>query len=137
MAFSKIKYLMDTHVWVWWNISPDKLSPKAMSLIENNNKYDEILLSVISIWEFCKLLEKERIIISCDTEEWLKEALIMPKLRIVELTSIISLRSTTLPAPFHEDPADQIIAASAREENVIIITKDKLISDYMHVKTIW
>lgn len=137
MAIRKIKYLMDTHTWVWWNISPEKLSSHALSIIENNDKYDEILLSSISIWEFCKLLEKKRIIISCKTEEWLKEALTMPKLRVIQLTPAISLHSTALPKPFHEDPADQIIAASAREENATIITKDKLISDYPHIKSVW
>lgn len=66
-----MKYLLDTHVWVWWNMKPENLSRKARSAIENAEHATELLLSAISPWEFCKLLEKGRIGISCDTEEWI------------------------------------------------------------------
>ncbi|MGB5686867.1 MAG: type II toxin-antitoxin system VapC family toxin [Candidatus Electrothrix sp.] len=100
-------------------------------------KYSELLLSAISPWEFCKLLEKKKLGISCSPEEWLKEALDMPKFRLVELTPIIAYRSTSLPQPFHNDPGDQIIVATAREENAILLTKDAKIQQYSHVKTLW
>ncbi|MCD4669151.1 MAG: type II toxin-antitoxin system VapC family toxin, partial [Actinomycetia bacterium] len=96
-----------------------------------------ILLSAISLWEFSKLLEKERIGISCNPEEWIAEALNMPKLRLVPLTPSIAFRSTTLLGPFHDDPADQIIVATARDENAAIITKDKLIQNYKHTRSLW
>ncbi len=114
-----------------------KLSKKVRLLLANTKKYDEILLSAISLWEFSKLLEKERIGISCNPEEWIVEALNMPKLRLVSLTPSIAFRSTTLPGPFHNDPADQIIVATARDENTTIITKDKLIQDYKHARSTW
>ena len=100
-------------------------------------RYDDLLLSAISLWEFCKLLEKKRLGISCDPEEWLAQALEMPKLRVVPLTPAIAYHSTVLPQPFHEDPADQIIVSTAREENATIITKDKLMRGYKHVKSLW
>ena len=132
-----MKYLLDTHTWVWWNMEPQKLSRKARSAIEDTQRYSEILLSAISPWEFCKLLEKERIGISCDPEEWMSQALRMPKLRLVPLTPAIAYRSTILPKPFHDDPADQIIVATAREENATLISKDQLIRDYPHARTLW
>ena len=132
-----MKYLLDTHAWVWWHMDPAKLSRKARALIEKPDLYEEILLSAISPWEFCKLLEKERLGISCDPEEWMASALDMPKLRLVPLTPTLSYRSTALPRPFHGDPADQIIVATAREENATIISKDKLIWEYRHARTLW
>lgn len=132
-----MKYLLDTHVWIWWNMAPAKLSRKARAAIENTDRYSDMLLSVISTWEFCKLLEKGRIGISCDSEEWMAEALQMPKLRLVSLMPSIAYRSTILPQPFHDDWADQIIVATARDENATIITKDQLIRDYPHVRTVW
>ena len=53
-----VKYLLDTHTWVWWNMRPQSLSRKVTQLIENPDAYDELFLSAISPWEFCKLLEK-------------------------------------------------------------------------------
>jgi len=60
-----MKYLLDTHIWIWWNMHPQNLSMKVKRLIADH-KYDELLLSAISPWEFSKLLEKGRIGISCD-----------------------------------------------------------------------
>ncbi len=130
-------YLLDTPTWIWWNMNPQMLSKKVKNIIGNANVYDEMLLSAISPWEFSKLLEKQRIGISCDPEEWINVALDMPKLRLIPLTPILSYRSTVLPQPFHNDPADQIIVATAREENATILTKDEKILAYKNVRSLW
>ena len=132
-----MKYLLDTHTWIWWNMSPDSLSPKVRQLISNTSEYDELLLSAISPWEFSKLIEKNRLGISCNPEDWIRQALEMPKLRLVPLSPQLSYRSTALPQPFHSDPGDQIIVATARDENATILTKDQLIQKYIHVKSLW
>jgi PIN domain nuclease of toxin-antitoxin system len=53
------------------------------------------------------------------------------------LTPVIAYRSTVLPPPFHSDPADQIIVATAREENAVILTKDEKILNYKSVRSLW
>jgi len=132
-----MKYLLDTHTWIWWHMNPSKLSKKVKQLISKTEKYDELLLSAISPWEFSKLIEKNKIGISCNPEDWFSTALKMHKFRLVALSPSIAYRSTVLPQPFHSDPGDQIIVATAREENAIILTKDKRIHDYNHVKSLW
>ena len=99
-----------------------------------------IIGSMIVKWmsnTFSKLLEKNKIGISCNPEDWLNSALNMHKFRLVALSPSIAYRSTVLPQTFHNDPGDQIIVATAREENAIILTKDKRIQDYNHVKSLW
>lgn len=132
-----MKYLLDTHVWIWWNMHPQKLSERARSVICASGRYEELLLSAISLWEFAKLLEKRRLAISCDPEEWIREALEMPKLRVVPLSPSVAYRSTILPQPFHDDPADQIIVATAREENATVVTSDEKIRSYTHCRNVW
>ena len=132
-----MKYLLDTHTWIWWHMHPQNLSRKVKILIGNARRYEELLLSAISPWEFSKLLEKGRIGISCDPEGWINAALDLPKLRLVHISPILAYRSTILPQPFHNDPADQIIVATAREENATVLTKDKNILEYKHVKSLW
>jgi PIN domain nuclease of toxin-antitoxin system len=56
---------------------------------------------------------------------------------LVPLSSILSYRSTVLPQPFHNDPADQIIVATAREENATILTKNEKILSYENVRSFW
>ncbi len=131
-----MKYLLDTHVWVWWNSNPDSLSKQVMNVIQET-KYEELLLSAISVWEFSKLIEKKRLIIACDGKKWIDEALNMPRLKLLHLTPEISWHSTQLPESFHDDLADQIIVATARLENAVILTSDRLIRNYPHVHSIW
>lgn len=132
-----MKYLLDTHTWIWWNMRPEKLTSKVRTLISTPSKYEEILLSAISVWEFSKLLEKKRLAISLNPEEWILMALEMPKLRLLPLSPVVAYRSTILPRPFHDDPADQIVVASAHEENATILTSDKRILNYPHAASIW
>ena len=132
-----MRYVLDTHTWVWWHMNPKKLSQKVRRLVADVDAYEELLLSAISPWEFSKLLEKKRIGISCDPEEWIRSALEMPKFRLVPLSPVLAYRSTALPQPFHSDPADQIIVATARDENATILTKDERILTYRHVRSLW
>jgi PIN domain nuclease of toxin-antitoxin system len=131
-----MRYLLDTHAWIWWNSRPEALSPKVLKLIQRG-EHDELLLSAISVWEFSKLVEKGRLTLACDGWSWLKEALAMPGLRLVELSPEVAWQSTQLPPPFHDDPADQMIVATARLENATVITTDRLIRDYPHVRAVW
>ena len=132
-----MKYLLDTHVWVWWHANPRRLSRRVTELIARPAGYEELLLSAISPWEFAELVEKGRLGISCDPEDWIAQALRMAKLRLVPLSPRIACHSTQLPGPFHNDPADQIIVATAREEGATILTKDTRIRDYSHVLSLW
>ena len=69
-------------------MNPGQLSRKAKKLIAYSGNYDELLLSAISPWELCKLIEKKRLAVACDPEEWMRIALDMPKLRLVPLTPL-------------------------------------------------
>jgi len=137
MERGPVKYLLDTHTWIWWHVHPENLSRKVRALISDPDRYEELLLSAISVWEFCKLMEKGRIGISCHPEEWIATALAMPKLRLAALSPPIAYRSTVLPDAVASDRADQIIIATAREENATILTKDEVMRRYSHVRTLW
>jgi len=132
-----MRYLLDTHAWIWWQMRPGSLSDLVRQRIGDPDGYDEMLLSAISPWEFCKLVEKGRLGVACHPEDWIRAALEMPKLRLVPLTPAITYRSTTLPQPFHGDPADQIIVATARLENAVVLSKDEQILAYEHVSSLW
>ncbi len=132
-----MRYLLDTHVWIWWYMTPRKLSRRVRSLIRSPSRYEELLLSAVSPWEFAKLIQKGRLGISCDPEAWIREALEMPRLRLVPLSPVVAYRSAVLPPPFHDDPADQIIVATAREENATVLTSDDRIRSYRHCRSMW
>jgi PIN domain nuclease of toxin-antitoxin system len=130
-------YLMDTHVWIWWHTAPEKLSSKVSDVIAGLGTNDQLLLSAISIWEVAKLVEKNKIRLSVGMDQWVAQALDMHQFQFLPLSPEIAIESTRLPPPFHQDPADQIIVASARLFDATLLTVDQLILDYPHVRTLW
>jgi PIN domain nuclease of toxin-antitoxin system len=132
-----MKYVLDTHAWIWWNSRPEALTPKTRKLLTDAKGDRQFLLSAISVWEFCKLVERGRLTINIAAEEWISAALAMPRLELSPLTPRIAYASTMLPVGMHNDPADQIIVATSRIENAPLITCDERLLRYPHVKTMW
>ena len=72
-------------------------------------------------------------------------AMTMPGLQMWDLTPAIMVESCQLPQPFHGDPADRMIVASARHarglghraHGATLISKDQRIRKYGHVLTKW
>lgn len=62
------------------------------------------------------------------------QALAYPGIQLLPLTPPIAVASTQLPQPFHRDPADQIIVATARIYQCPLVTMDTLIRAYPHVQ---
>jgi len=128
--------LLDTHVLIWWVSSPEKLSNKAIEAI-NKAKSGEILVSSISIWELFMLVKKGRLELNMDTQSWLDKVVVVCEIQFVPVDNQIAAKSVNLPGEFHDDPADRIIVASARENGAVLITKDERIIKYPHVRSLW
>jgi len=72
-----------------------------------------------------------------DVATWLAQAAALPFLNFVPIDNHIALKSVQLPAPLHQDPADRIVIATALTLGATLLTKDKKILTYPHVKTMW
>jgi PIN domain nuclease of toxin-antitoxin system len=129
--------LLDTHAWVWWVTEDRRLSRSARRAIDKSQTEDALSLSLISVWEGAKNVEKGQLVLDRPVDAWLDLATIRPGLHLAELTRPILAESCRLPPPFHGDPADQIIVATARDRDAIIVTKDRQIRAYAHVRSVW
>jgi PIN domain nuclease of toxin-antitoxin system len=129
--------LLDTHAWVWWVTEDRRLSRSARLAIEKGQARDGLSLSLISIWEVAKKVEKGQLVLDRPVDAWLDLATLRPGLHLAELTRPILTESCRLPPPFHGDPADQIIVATARDRDAVIVTKDQRIRGYAHVRSVW
>ena len=127
--------ILDTHVWVWW-VHGDERATQTQTEIIEANEGDEIGVSAISCWEVAKLVERGRLDLLCPLEEWFDSALNYPGIRLIGLTPAIAIESSRLPGPFHRDPADQIIVATARVYDCPLVTSDTRILQYPHVETV-
>ena len=129
--------LLDTHAWVWWVTEDRRLSAAARRTIERSQVRGDLSLSLISVWEVAKKVEKAQLVLDRPIDQWIELAVARPGLHLVELTSPILVESCRLPPPFHGDPADQLIVATARDRHATIITKDEKIRAYPHVRSAW
>lgn len=129
--------LLDTHAWVWWVTEDSRLSRRAAAAIRRSLATDGLFVSLISIWEVAKKVEKGQLILDRPVDQWLDQAVAPQGLGVWELTRPILVESCSLPQPFHGDPADQIIVATARRHGAVILTKDERIRDYPHARSVW
>lgn len=129
--------LLDTHAFVWWVTDDRRLSRTARRAIDRAQAAEALQLSLISIWEIAKKVEKGQLVLDRPVNAWLDLATMRPGLHLLELTRPILVESCRLPQPFHGDPADQIVVASARSHDAVIVTRDQKIRDYDHVRSVW
>ncbi len=129
--------VLDTHVWLWWISSPEKLAADAAQAINDAAGKNGIVISSISAWELALLVEKGRLVLSIDVQDWVRKTESLPFVRFAPIDNAIALRSVSLPGIFHADPADRIIAATALVMGLPLATKDEKIRVYPHLRTIW
>jgi PIN domain nuclease of toxin-antitoxin system len=129
--------LLDTHAWIWWVTRDRRLSRAASRAIDRAQAADSLWLSPISVWEVAKHVEKKRLVFDRPVATWVEDATSVPGLRLAPLTPSILVESCQLPSPFHGDPADQIIVATARDRDAAVVTKDLRLRGYSHVRSIW
>lgn len=123
--------LLDTHVWVWLMNGEEPLkSCRARPQLEETAQGAGLRVSAISVWELGMLEAKGRLSFSLDGEQWVRRALAAPGVSLAPLTPEIALASSRLPDAFQGDPADRIIAATARQIGAGLVTRDRQIIAY-------
>ncbi len=123
--------ILDTHVWVWLINGDEKIKNAGyLPYINKAVKSHGLVISAISTWEVAMLVAKERIVLSENTLDWINNASSAPGMSIYPLSPEVACESTMLPGEFHGDPADRIIAATARVLNGTLLTFDKQILKY-------
>ena len=133
--------LLDTHVLIWWaNGDRERLSATANKHIDaaaDPSNEQQLLVSAISCWELSMLVKRGRVALGIDTERWLRLVAEVPAVRLLPLDPMVAMAATTIPEPFHADPADRFLVAQARSLDVPLITADSKIRDYPHVQSLW
>jgi PIN domain nuclease of toxin-antitoxin system len=117
-----MRYLLDTHIWLWMLREPHKLSSLVhQALYEPSN---ERYLSPISIWEVTVLLEKKRIAMHEDFAVWFARTSEDVELIEAGLNWEIAHDMRYI-LPNHKDPADRFLAATAAAYDLTLVTADQ------------
>ena len=115
--------LLDTHVLVWLDEANPRLGAGAIEKINASFRAGNAMISAISFWEVATLVRRGRIRLDMDLSVWRKDLL---EQGLVELpvTGDIGIKAAGLD-PFHGDPADRLIAATALQHTLTLLTADK------------
>lgn len=126
-----MKLLLDTHIFLWFIDENEKLSAKFKQAIEDTN--NEIFLSTASVWECVIKYQLGKLTFSNSPEVYLplqrKKHLI--KSLVIDEDSISQL--INLPS-LHRDPFDRLLISQALQHDLTMVTEDKAILVYPHVR---
>lgn len=117
-----MRILLDTHVWIWSHLDPDRIGKRLTQHILD--PANELWLSPISLWEFLVLVEKGRLAIPEDPAGWIAAALAEAPMQEASLNHEVALTSRTIKVG-HEDPADRFLAATAAVYDLALATADE------------
>jgi len=112
-------------------MSGDHLSAASRAAIRAAREANlGIYLSPFTAWEIGTLVAKGRLHLTLTPEVWFETLLALPGVRLAALTPKLLISSTALPGRPPSDPADRIIAATARLIGFRVITRDEKLLDY-------
>jgi PIN domain nuclease of toxin-antitoxin system len=128
--------LLDTHAILWLFLAPEKLSATAREAILQARIDGETLgCSPVSVYEIAYAARRKRLLLHSTAEKFI--AAILARIDLVPMTAEIAMRAGELADPFHGDPMDRMIAATAMAENCTLITADSKIRAASVCKTVW
>jgi len=117
-----LKLLLDTHVWLWGLLAPERLRAAALAALEDPG--NQLFLSPVSVWEAILLAERGRVLLGEEPRVWVERALAETPVFEAPLTFAAAIDSRTVPLS-HADPADRFLAATARTQGLTLMTADR------------
>ncbi|MFH0730301.1 MAG: type II toxin-antitoxin system VapC family toxin [Pseudomonadota bacterium] len=128
-----MKYLLDTHTFLWLAADPDKLPETVAEIVIQPE--NELLLSAASGWECALLWKLNRIELPEAPMFFIPQVIQALSLTPLAIGFESAISAATLPL-IHRDPFDRLLVATAIKEKVPIIGKDKIMTEY-GVELVW
>jgi len=129
--------LLDTHAILLLALKPEGLSKAAHKAIARANAGEGIAIASITLWEIALLIDAGRVVVQGSIEAFLRLMVQRPGLFVMDLSPEIAALAFQFPPDFPGDPADRIIAATARAHGLALVTKDQRLQDCALLRAIW
>lgn len=126
--------VIDTHVLIWMTGEKARLSKGAVGALEREH---DILVPAMCCWEYATLAIRRRFRLTRELVAALEEIFQTPGIRLQPITANIAIRAARLSLNQPMDPADQLIAATAIELDLPLVTADERLQSLPGLRTIW
>ncbi len=116
-----MRLLLDTHVAIWWDMG----APLAAPALNAIRSADEVFVSAASAWEVAtksalgKIKSNRSIAQLCADSGFLELPVLMQH-----------TESLALLEPLHRDAFDRLLVAQAMHEQLVLVTRDDVITRY-------
>jgi PIN domain nuclease of toxin-antitoxin system len=128
-----VKLLLDTHAFLWWVEGTPTLGRRARAAVANPD--NDVFISMASCWELAIKLSLGKLRLSQRLDRFIPDQLTVNgfSLLAVELRHVVGVADL----PFHHrDPFDRLLAAQALQEQLTIVSNDRVFRRY-GVTVIW
>ncbi|MDT8391903.1 MAG: type II toxin-antitoxin system VapC family toxin [Lentisphaeria bacterium] len=128
-----MKYLLDTHVFIWMASDPTGLPTKVAAILRDSG--NDVLLSMASIWEMQIKVQLGKLELTATLPELVEQQRTRNAVEILPISLDHLWEVGKLP-PIHKDPFDRLLIAQSRHEDIFFLTADRIISSY-DVRIVW
>jgi len=122
-----VKFLLDSGVWVWTIASPEKISPRAFEVF--NDEKNEVYFSAVSSWELSIKAGNRKLQLPSPPDQCIPAFMAKQGLVPLAISHLHTVRVFDLP-PYHRDPFDRLLIAQAMVEEMTILTNDQEFEKY-------
>ena len=121
-----MKLLLDTHIFLWLQTTPERLGPH-LKLAEDQRT--ELLVSAVTSWEIAFKYGVGRLPLPEPPERYVPDRINAIGAQPLAIEHSAALAVSSLP-PLHRDPFDRLLVAQGRLLDVPILTADPVLSQY-------
>jgi PIN domain nuclease of toxin-antitoxin system len=121
--------LLDTCAAIW--VLEDAISKAAVESLNSAERSGlPVYISPITAWELGLLVARGRLTSTMTPQRLFERVLDVPHVRLAEMPPEVLILSSFLPGSPPRDPADRILAATAREFGYVLMTRDRALLEY-------
>lgn len=124
-----MKYLLDTHTFLWFLSANPELSQKAREIILNQE--NSCFISIASFWEIAIKFSLKKLQLEIGIDEILTTDVFptipIKKSHLKEISNMIF---------YHRDPFDRLLISQSIVEKMTLISKDEKFKDY-NIPNLW
>lgn len=128
-----MRYLLDTHTFIWFINDSPMLSKTAKEYLEFPQ--NTLFLSIATIWEMAIKISLGKLIIPEPFTDFINQQLEENAISLLEIKTDHLGILTSLPF-HHRDPFDRLLISQSKHENLPVIGKDLIFDEYQ-INRIW
>ncbi|MGD9158042.1 MAG: type II toxin-antitoxin system VapC family toxin [Desulfobacteraceae bacterium] len=123
-----MKYLLDTHTFLWSLFKPEKLSKTTTQTIVSQE--NDIAVSVITFWEISLKYSLGKLELSGVKPDELPGFADKTGFEIIQIDPSEAATFCSLPGLSHKDPFDRLLIWQAIRRQMILVSKDRSFMEY-------